>query len=204
MIKAQQMVIRRMPQIIVKYNLGGIDGLCLITPTIHTDNRGWLMESFNERELSEAGLNLHFVQDIQSLSHKGALRGLHFQKQFPQGKLVRCITGSLFDVAVDLRHDSSTFGKWHGVILSAENNLQFYMPPGFAHGFLALEENTTFFAKVTDYQHKGDAYGIAWNDPDIGIKWPLHLLGGAELIMTEADKNKPSLNSLQWSVLNGQ
>ena len=127
-----------MGQIDVKKNVGGIEGLCIITPTVHGDERGYFVETYNANDMAEAGLNLTFVQDNQSSSQKGVLRGLHYQKDYPQGKLVRVIRGSVFDVAVDLRKGSNTYGKWYGDILSEENRKQFYIPKGFAHGYLAV------------------------------------------------------------------
>lgn len=130
------------------------------------------METYNQQDFREAGLDMNFVQDNQSLSTKGVLRGLHFQKEHPQGKLVRAIRGRVFDVVVDLRADSSTYGKWYGVELSAENKRQFYIPEGFAHGYLVLSDEAEFCYKCTDFYHPGDEGGLAWNDPDIGIEWP--------------------------------
>lgn len=130
------------------------------------------METYNQRDMEEAGLTMNFVQDNQSCSTKGVLRGLHFQKQFPQGKLVRVIKGSVFDVAVDLRSDSETYGKWFGIELTEENKKQFYIPEGFAHGFLVLSDVAEFCYKCTDFYHPGDEGGLAWNDPEIGIEWP--------------------------------
>lgn len=161
-----------MGQIKVEKNIGGIEGLCIIEPTLHGDARGYFMETYNQKDMAEAGLNMAFVQDNQSCSTKGVLRGLHFQKQFPQGKLVRVIRGSVFDVAVDLRSNSKTFGKWFGVELTEENKKQIYIPEGFAHGFLVLSHMAEFFYKCTDFYHPGDEGGIAWNDPEIGIQWP--------------------------------
>jgi len=149
-----------------------INGLCIITPTVHKDSRGYFMESYNERDFQEAGLNLRFVQDNQSMSQKGVLRGLHFQKEYPQGKLVRVIRGRVYDVAVDLRKNSATFGKHFGIILTEENKKMFYIPEGFAHGFLVLSDTAEFAYKVTDFYHPGDEGGLAWNDPEIGIVWP--------------------------------
>ena len=149
-----------------------IEGLYVIEPTVHGDNRGYFMETYNQKDMQEAGLNMVFVQDNQSMSVKGVLRGLHFQKQFPQGKLVRVIEGKVFDVAVDLRADSPTYGKWFGVELSKENKKQFYISEGFAHGFLVLSDRAEFCYKVTDFYHPGDEGGLAWNDPSIGIEWP--------------------------------
>lgn len=130
------------------------------------------METYNQNDMHEAGLDMVFVQDNQSMSTKGVLRGLHFQKQYPQGKLVRVIKGSVFDVAVDLRKDSKTYGKWYGVELTEENKKQFYISEGFAHGFLVLSDVAEFCYKVTDFYHPGDEGGLAWNDPEIGIEWP--------------------------------
>ncbi len=160
-----------MGQIQVEKNVGGIEGLCVIQPAVHGDSRGYFMETYNQNDMREAGLDMVFVQDNQSMSVKGVLRGLHFQKQYPQGKLVRVIAGSVFDVAVDLRANSKTYGKWFGVELTAENKKQFYIPEGFAHGFLVLSDRAEFCYKCTDFYHPGDEGGLAWNDPDIGIEW---------------------------------
>ena len=149
-----------------------IEGLYIIEPAVHGDNRGYFMETYSLRDMQEAGLNMVFVQDNQSMSVKGVLRGLHFQKEFPQGKLVRVIKGRVFDVAVDLRAGSETYGKWYGVELTEENKKQFYISEGFAHGFLVLSDTAEFCYKVTDFYHPGDEGGLAWNDPAIGITWP--------------------------------
>ena len=149
-----------------------IEGLYVIVPAVHGDVRGYFMETYNRRDMEEAGLNLNFVQDNQSASKKGVLRGLHFQKEFPQGKLVRAIRGRVFDVAVDLRKESKTFGQWYGVELTEENKKQVYISEGFAHGFLVLSDYAEFCYKVTDFYHPGDEGGLAWNDPEIGIQWP--------------------------------
>jgi dTDP-4-dehydrorhamnose 3,5-epimerase len=130
------------------------------------------METYNQNDMKAAGLNMVFVQDNQSMSKKGVLRGLHFQKQYPQGKLVRVIKGRVFDVAVDLRKDSVTYGKWYGAELTEENKKMFYISEGFAHGFLVLSDVAEFCYKVTDFYHPGDEGGLAWNDPSIGIEWP--------------------------------
>ncbi len=156
----------------IKVTKAPIEGLYIIEPTVHGDSRGYFTETYNRRDMEEAGLNMEFVQDNQSMSVKGVLRGLHFQKEYPQGKLVRVIRGRVFDVAVDLRRTSSTYGKWYGIELSAENKKQFYISEGFAHGFLVLSDEAEFCYKVTDFYHPGDEGGIAWNDPAIGIKWP--------------------------------
>ena len=161
-----------MGQITLDKDLNGIEGLCLITPAIHGDARGFFMETYNQRDMEEAGLDIVFVQDNQSMSTKGVLRGLHFQKQFPQTKLVRVIKGEVFDVAVDLRSGSPTYGKWHGELLTEENKKQFLIPRGFAHGFLVLSDTAEFCYKCDDFYHPNDEGGLAWNDPEIGIKWP--------------------------------
>lgn len=149
-----------------------IEGLYVIEPAVHGDSRGYFMETYSLRDMQEAGLDMVFVQDNQSMSVKGVLRGLHFQKEFPQGKLVRVIKGRVFDVAVDLRADSATYGKWYGVELTEENKKQFYISEGFAHGFLVLSDTAEFCYKCTDFYHPGDEGGLAWNDPAIGIRWP--------------------------------
>ncbi len=161
-----------MGQIKVEKNVGGIEGLCVITPAVHGDSRGYFMETYSQRDMEEAGLYYNFVQDNQSSSVKGVLRGLHFQKQFPQTKLVRVIKGSVFDVAVDLRSGSATYGKHYGIELTEENKQQFLIPHGFAHGFLVLSEVAEFCYKCDDFYHPNDEGGLAWNDPDIGIVWP--------------------------------
>ena len=160
-----------MGQISVEKNVGGIEGLCVITPAIHGDSRGYFMETYNQNDMIEAGINITFVQDNQSMSTKGVLRGLHFQKQFPQTKLVRVIKGSVFDVAVDLRSGSTTYGKWFGVELTEENRKQFLIPRGFAHGFLVLTDIAEFCYKCDDFYHPNDEGGLAGNDPAIGIDW---------------------------------
>lgn len=161
-----------MGQIQVEKNVGGIEGLCVIQPAVHGDNRGYFMETYSQRDMAEAGLDIPFVQDNQSMSVKGVLRGLHFQKQYPQTKLVRAIKGSVFDVAVDLRAGSKTYGKWYGVLLTEENKKQFLIPKGFAHGFLVLTDTAEFCYKCDDFYHANDEGGLAWNDPAIGIQWP--------------------------------
>ena len=163
-----------------------IEGLYVIEPTVFKDERGYFVETYNQNDMKEAGLDMVFVQDNQSMSTRGVLRGLHFQKQFPQGKLVRVVRGKVFDVAVDLRSDSKTYGKWFGVELSAENMKQFYIPAGFAHGFLVLSDEAEFCYKCTDFYHPGDEGGLAWNDPEIGVEWPLE--EGVDLIISEKDQ----------------
>lgn len=177
----------------IKVTNNEIEGLFVIEPTVHKDDRGYFMETYNNNDMAENGLDMTFVQDNQSCSTKGVLRGLHFQKQFPQGKLVRVIRGEVFDVAVDLRKDSGTFGKWHGVILSEENKKQFYISPGFAHGFLVLSDAAEFCYKCTDFYHPGDEGGIIWNDPDIGIEWPK--IEG-EPLLSDKDRNLPLFRNI--------
>lgn len=174
-----------MGKINIEKNVGGIEGLCIITPAVYGDNRGYFMETYNQKDMEEAGLTMKFVQDNQSCSAKGVLRGLHFQKEYPQGKLVRAISGSVFDVAVDLRKGSETYGKWFGVELSAENKKQFYIPEGFAHGFLVLSDCAEFCYKCTEFYHPEDEGGIAWDDPTIGIEWPEL---DVEYVLSEKDK----------------
>ena len=162
-----------------------IEGLKVITPQVFGDARGYFFESYNKKDFVEAGITCEFVQDNQSASKGGVLRGLHYQKNFPQDKLVRCINGEVFDVAVDLRRDSKTFGKWHGVVLSAENKKQFFVPKGFAHGFLVLSDYAEFAYKCSDFYHPEDEGGIIWNDPDIGVEWPIK--EGVELTFSDRD-----------------
>lgn len=173
-----------------------INGLIIIEPTVFEDSRGFFMESWNKREFVELGIETDFVQDNHSRSKKGVLRGLHFQEEYPQAKLVRVVRGMVFDVAVDVRINSPTFGKWYGVILSDENKRLFYIPEGFAHGFLVLSDEADFVYKVTEYYHPEDDKGIIWNDPDINIKWPFEEFGIKEPIISEKDKNHPTLK--EW------
>ena len=181
----------------IKVTKAPIEGLYIIEPTFHGDSRGYFVETYNRNDFLEEGLSMVFVQDNQSMSTKGVLRGLHFQKQFPQGKLVRVIEGEVFDVAVDIREGSPTFGQWFGVTLSEENGKQFYISEGFAHGFLVLSDVAKFCYKCTDFYHPGDEGGIAWNDPEIGIEWP-HVEGefldsGEPLNLSEKDLKWPGL-----------
>jgi dTDP-4-dehydrorhamnose 3,5-epimerase len=163
-----------------------IEGLAVIEPTVFRDERGYFVETYNYNDFKAEGIDRVFVQDNQSMSVKGVLRGLHYQKQFPQAKLVRCIRGTVFDVAVDLRTSSATYGQWYGVELSAENKKQFYIPEGFAHGFLVLSDEAEFAYKCTDFYHPGDEGGLAWNDGEIGVEWPIE--EGMELIISEKDQ----------------
>lgn len=170
----------------IKVSKCDIDGLYVIEPKVHEDGRGYFMETYNQKDMEEAGLNMKFVQDNQSMSVRGVLRGLHYQKEFPQGKLVRVLKGRVFDVAVDIREDSETYGQWFGVELSDENKKQFYIPEGFAHGFLVLSKTAEFAYKCTDFYRPGDEGGIAWDDKDINIQWPFE--EGMEIILSEKDK----------------
>ena len=162
-----------------------IEGLHVIEPTVFNDERGYFMETYNQNDFKEAGLNMVFVQDNQSSSRKGVLRGLHFQINYPQDKLVRVVSGEVFDVAVDLREGSPTYGQWYGVLLSAENKKQFFIPKGFAHGFLVLSEHAEFVYKCSDFYHPNDEGGLIWNDPDIGVEWPIP--EGMELSFSDKD-----------------
>lgn len=162
-----------------------IEGLKVITPKLCGDARGYFMETYNYNDYKEAGIEMEFVQDNQSASKKGVLRGLHFQKEYPQDKLVRVIRGEVFDVAVDLREGSPTFGQWHGEILSEENKKVFFVPKNFAHGFLVLSDYAEFCYKCSDFYHPNDEGGLYYNDPDIGVKWPVP--EGVELILSEKD-----------------
>ena len=170
----------------IKVTACDIEGLYVIEPAVFNDERGYFMETYNQNDFKEAGLDMVFVQDNQSMSVRGVLRGLHFQKQFPQGKLVRAVRGSVFDVAVDLRADSKTYGKWFGVELTAEYYKQFFFPEGFAHGFIVLSDEAEFAYKCTDFYHPGDEGGLAWNAPEMGLEWPLQ--DGVELIISDKDK----------------
>lgn len=172
-----------------------IEGLRVITPTVFGDNRGYFMETYNIADFKEVGINCEFVQDNQSASKKGVIRGLHFQIDFPQDKLVRVIRGEVFDVAVDMRKGSKTYGQWYGVRLSEENKKMFFIPKNFAHGFLVLSDYAEFTYKCTELYHPNDEGGIIYNDPDIGIKWPVD--DGMELIFSEKDKKWPTLKELK-------
>ncbi|MCR5508362.1 MAG: dTDP-4-dehydrorhamnose 3,5-epimerase [Lachnospiraceae bacterium] len=172
-----------------------IEGLKIITPTVFGDKRGYFMETYNRNDFTEAGIDLDFVQDNQSASRKGVLRGLHFQINHPQDKLVRVIRGEVFDVVVDLRKGSKTYGQWYGIRLSEENKKMFLIPKGFAHGFLVLSDYAEFTYKCTDFYHPGDEGGIIWNDPDIGIDWPIP--EDTELIISDKDTVWPSFKEVR-------
>lgn len=173
----------------------GIEGLVVIQPTVFGDDRGFFMESYSRRDFKEIGIPEEFVQDNHSKSKKGVLRGLHFQTEKAQGKLVRVVAGSVYDVAVDLRKGSPTFGKWYGVELTATNKTQFYIPPGFAHGFVTLEDNTEFLYKCTDYYAPEFDSGVLWNDPEIGIEWNLEKYGISEdeILLSAKDRVQQTL-----------
>lgn len=185
----------------VTKNVGGISGLHIIEPKVFNDNRGYFTETYNKRDLEENGIVVDFVQDNQSMSTKGVLRGLHYQLNYPQTKLVRVVRGAVYDVAVDLRKDSDTYGKWYGVELTAENKKQFLIPKGFAHGFVVLSDEAEFCYKVDDYWHPNDEGGLIWNDATINVNWPVKevdgkfcLEDGTELIFSEKDKKWPNFN----------
>lgn len=194
----------------IKVEKTPIDGLCVIQPTVYVDERGYFVETYNQNDMLNAGLDMVFVQDNQSQSVRGVLRGLHFQKLHPQGKLVRVVQGEVFDVAVDLRPRSGSFGKWFGIWLTEDNHRQLYIPEGFAHGFLTLSDRAKLCYKVTDFYHPGDEGTIAWNDPELGISWPsvageyrgtasaegYELEDGTKLILSEKDSSSKRIRDL--------
>lgn len=171
-----------------------IKDLYIIEPTVFGDSRGYFMETYSKRDFFEAGLTMEFVQDNESKSKKGVLRGMHFQTKHTQGKLVRVTEGEVFDVAVDLRKGSPTFGMWEGVLLTAENKKQFYVPEGFAHGFLVVSDVAIFNYKCTDYYAPEYDSGLLWNDEEVGIEWPLD--GIDEILLSEKDKVQKKLSEL--------
>lgn len=176
---------------VFKFISTGISDLTIVEPKVFGDHRGYFLETYNFEDFKQAGMNKKFVQDNQSKSRKGVLRGLHFQKNYPQGKLVRVLSGEVFDVAVDLRPESPTFKQWLGVVLSGENKQQLYVPERFAHGFLVLSDEAEFVYKCTDFYHPEDEGGVIWNDPEIGVEWPI---GGIdELLLSEKDKQLKAL-----------
>jgi len=179
----------------IKVTTCEIEGLKIIEPAVYGDERGYFMETYQYNDFKEVGLDMQFVQDNQSGSSKGVLRGLHFQLNYPQAKLIRAVQGEVFDVAVDLRPGSATFGQWHGEVISAENKKQFLIPENFAHGFLVLSDWADFAYKCNDFYHPNDEGGLKWDDPEIGIKWPI--TEGMELIISEKDKKWPGLSSLK-------
>ena len=177
----------------------GIDGLYVLEPQIHGDERGYFAETYNQRDFRALGLDMDFVQDNESMSRKGVLRGLHYQISHPQGKLVRALQGAVYDVAVDLRPGSATRGQWYGVELSHDNHRMFYIPEGFAHGYLTLSDTAVFAYKVTDFYHPGDEGGLRWNDPAIGVAWPGVagdcMADGTPLVINDRDRNWPMLDN---------
>lgn len=175
-----------------------IEGLLVIEPHVFLDERGYFMETYNFLDFKEAGINVNFVQDNQSKSKKGVLRGLHFQTRNPQGKLVRVIKGEVFDIAVDLRRESKTFGKWYGLILSSEKKNMFYIPENFAHGFLVLSNEAEFTYKCTNFYDPESESGIIWNDPDINIAWPIKSID--KLVLSEKDKKHGSFKDYKKSL----
>ena len=180
-----------------------IEGVKVVDVNAYGDTRGYFMETYKQSDFVAGGIGCVFVQDNQSSSVRGVLRGLHFQIEHPQSKLVRVVSGKVFDVAVDLRKDSATYGKWEGVVLSAENKRQFFIPRGFAHGFLVLSDSAEFCYKCDDVYHPGDEGGLMWNDPIIGIEWPA--LDGddhfdeSQLVLSDKDRRHPPLSALQNS-----
>ena len=177
----------------IKVTACPISGMYLIEPAVYADERGYFFESYNLEDMKAAGIPITFVQDNQSMSRKGVLRGLHFQKQHPQGKLVRVLRGEVFDVGVDLREDSCTFGKWFGISLSDQNKKQLYLPPGFAHGYLVLSDVAEFFYKCTEYYDPQDEGGLLWNDQEIGIAWPIS--AGAQPTVSTKDQRHPGFRN---------
>ena len=173
------------------------EGVYVIEPKVHADHRGYFVKIYDEEEFKEKGIDVTFVQDDQSCSSKGVMRGLHFQKEHPQGKLVRVVRGKVFDVGVDLRKNSKTYGKWIGVTLSEENKKQFFLPRGFAHGMLSLEDNTIFTYKVDEFYYPEDEGGLVFDDEEIGIEWPLDQID--EVIITDKDKSWKSFKDLDFS-----
>ena len=180
-----------------------IEGVKIVEVKTYGDSRGYFMETYKQYDFVAGGIGCVFVQDNQSSSTRGVLRGLHFQIDHPQSKLVRVVSGKVFDVAVDLRKDSATYGKWEGVVLSAENKRQFFIPRGFAHGFLVLSDSAEFCYKCDDVYHPGDEGGLMWNDPKIGIEWPAldgdDHFDGSQLVLSDKDRRHPPLSALQNS-----
>lgn len=178
-----------------------IEGVYIIEPTVFGDERGYFMETYNKADFEELGLNYEFVQDNQSMSKRGVLRGLHFQKEHTQAKLVRCIKGEVFDVAVDLRPGSKTYGKWEGIILTQENKKMFMVPRGFAHGFLVLSDEAEFTYKIDNIYDPSSEGGLAWNDPDVAIDWPMGDMKIGDLLTSEKDRKWPTLKELKQTDL---
>lgn len=171
-----------------------IEDVIIVEPRVFGDNRGYFMETYQEKVFNDGGILSDFVQDNQSKSIKGVLRGLHYQKEHPQAKLVRVIKGEVFDVAVDMRKNSKTYGKWVGIVLSEQNKKQFYIPRGFAHGFLVLSDEAEFVYKCDDFYHPEDEGGIIWDDPSVGIAWPI--TDDMQIVLSEKDKKHPYFKDL--------
>jgi len=184
-------------QIKVRKDVNGIEGLAVIEPAIHGDDRGYFLETYNQNDMKEFGLDTVYVQDNQSKSCKGVLRGLHFQIEHPQEKLVRVISGAVYDVAVDLREDSKTYGRYYGIKLTGDNMLQFLIPKGFAHGFLVLSDTAIFAYKCSDFYHPNDEGGVIWNDPDICVEWPFEQNGIKEPLLSAKDRINPPLKEIE-------
>ncbi|MEG0467984.1 MAG: dTDP-4-dehydrorhamnose 3,5-epimerase [Mucinivorans sp.] len=180
-----------------------IKDLIIIEPTVYGDVRGFFMESYSEKDFTEIGITAKFVQDNHSKSSKGVLRGLHFQTQHTQGKLIRVVAGSVLDVVVDLRPESATFGQWESTVLSADNKRQFYVPPRFAHGFMTLEDDTEFLYKCTDYYCPEGDGGVKWDDPQIGIDWNFDEYGidPSNLLLSEKDTKQPTIDTINWQTI---
>lgn len=174
-----------------------LEGLVVIEPSLYDDDRGWFLETYHRRAFAEAGIDVELVQDNEARSRRGILRGLHFQKRHPQAKLVRALRGSAFDVAVDLRRSSPTFGRWHGVLLDEQSRRSLFVPAGFAHGYLALEDVTDVAYKCSEHHHPEDEGGLVWNDPDVGIAWPLEEIGAP--VLSEKDRRYPRLAELGFA-----
>lgn len=185
-----------MAQIKVRKDVNGIEGLTVIEPAIHGDDRGYFLETYNQNDMKEFNLDTVYVQDNQSKSCKGVLRGLHFQIEHPQEKLVRVISGAVYDVAVDLREDSKTYSKYYGIELTGDNMLQFLIPKGFAHGFLVLSDTAVFAYKCSDFYHPNDEGGVIWNDPDICVEWPFEQNGIKEPLLSAKDRINPPLKEI--------
>lgn len=181
----------------VQFERKEIEGVVLCIPEVLRDARGFFVETFHAAKYAEGGIDCTFVQDNRSRSKKGVLRGLHYQLRKPQAKLVCCLRGEIFDVAVDIRRGSPTFGKWVGALLSEENQHQLFIPSGFAHGFLVLSETAEIFYKCSEFFDKSDDYGLRWNDPDIGVAWPME----AEPILSEKDRLQPLLKDVSAEML---
>lgn len=177
-----------------KFNKTSVEGVFIIDPQVFADSRGYFMETYNEKDFFDSGIKIKFVQENQSSSKKGVLRGLHYQKNYSQTKLVRVLYGEVYDVAVDLRSNSKTYGKYVGVLISSENKKQLLIPKGFAHGFLVKSNFAEIAYKCDNFYHPEDEGGIFWNDKDIDIKWPIE----GEVILSEKDQNYPTLNESKF------